>query len=137
MQTSKRQERNYPNRPIVQKPVKLKQTDGENITLTFVGPSSKRETAKERLKKLNFTPSDTPAWKAVLYDIAAKQNPGRVLYVARAIKGLTQGEVAEQTKIHRRYISEIENGVRRVSAKRSKKLAKVFKIEAELFLSPK
>ncbi|MDO9042827.1 MAG: helix-turn-helix transcriptional regulator [Desulfocapsaceae bacterium] len=62
-------------------------------------------------------------------------NPGGVyLRGIRYRENRTQDQLAAQTGIHRRHLSEMENGKRPIGKENAKKLAKVLNADYRLFL---
>jgi transcriptional regulator with XRE-family HTH domain len=62
------------------------------------------------------------------------ERPGRMLRAARSKEDLTQIQLAQQTGIPQRHISEMEHGKRAIGKERAKKLAEVLKIDYHVFL---
>jgi transcriptional regulator with XRE-family HTH domain len=58
----------------------------------------------------------------------------KVLYVARKVKGLTEVQIAQVLKIEEQEYIKMERSVTEVSAPQALQLAKLFDLDAELFL---
>ncbi len=58
----------------------------------------------------------------------------RILYVARKAKGLSEGQVADLLQIEEKEYIKLERSVTDVSTQQAIRLAKLFDIDAEIFL---
>lgn len=58
----------------------------------------------------------------------------KVLYVARKVKGLSEAQLARVLKIEEREYIKMERSVIEVTAQQALQLAKLFDLDAELFL---
>ena len=56
-------------------------------------------------------------------------NIGHNIKIERAIKNLTQAELAELVNVHEKYIGVIETGKQNITLKTLNKIANVFNIE--------
>jgi transcriptional regulator with XRE-family HTH domain len=67
--------------------------------------------------------------------VTLESNPGGVyLRGIRYREDLTQNQLAAMTGIHRRHISEMENGKRPIGKENAKKLAKVLNADYRMML---
>ena len=106
-------------------------------TLAFVGPVAHAEAARTALYALGFAEAerrDTVPWREVFPPMPEAERPGRMLRAARSKEDLTQIQLAQQTGIPQRHISEMEHGKRAIGKERAKKLAEVLKIDYHVFL---
>jgi transcriptional regulator with XRE-family HTH domain len=72
---------------------------------------------------------------AVILNPELENNPcGVYLRGIRYREDLTQDQLSERTGVHRRHISEMENGKRPIGKENAKKLAKVLNADYWLFL---
>jgi plasmid maintenance system antidote protein VapI len=72
---------------------------------------------------------------AIIINPDLETNPGGVyLRGIRYREDLTQDQLAAQTGIHRRHLSEMENGKRPIGKENAKKLAKVLNADYRMFL---
>ena len=68
-------------------------------------------------------------------EIKSKMTPGDNLRIYRGNVGMTQAELgAKLNGIPRQHISNMERGVRPISIKTAKKLAKIFDVSPEKFI---
>ena len=87
------------------------------------------------MKGLGFEPArDSVPWREVL-SFSDEELPGVLLSGARYREGLTQMQLAEQTGIPRRHISDMENGKRPIGKQNARKLAEVLNIDPRRLLS--
>jgi len=103
-------------------------------TIRFIGPKA----AIERLRKLALVEGVTETEDSILattLNPELETNPGGVyLRGIRHREDLTQDQLAAQTGIHRRHLSEMENGKRPIGKENAKKLAKVLNVDYRMFL---
>jgi DNA-binding XRE family transcriptional regulator len=102
--------------------------------IRFIGPKA----AIERLRKLALAEGVTVAEDSILASTLnpeMERNPGGVyLRGIRYREDLTQDQLAAQTGIHRRHLSEMENGKRPIGKENAKKLAKALNADYRAFL---
>ena len=68
-------------------------------------------------------------------EIQSKTTPGDTLKIYRENHGLTQARLGELLgRIPRQHISNMERGIRPVSMKTARKLAKIFKVSSGKFV---
>jgi DNA-binding XRE family transcriptional regulator len=85
-----------------------------------------------RILMLNDT--QTPAsWRTTFPDLLENE-PGTLLAGARHRGGLTQRQLAEQSGIPQRHISEMENGKRTIGKESARKVADVLNDNYRAFL---
>jgi len=103
-------------------------------TIHFVGTKA----AIERLRLLARTEGLIEASDgipAAMLNPELESNPGGVyLRGIRYREDLTQDQLSAMTGIHRRHISEMENGKRTIGKESAKKLAKVLNSDYRMFL---
>jgi DNA-binding XRE family transcriptional regulator len=103
-------------------------------TIRFTGPAA----AIERLRKLAIIEGVVEAEDSILattLNPELETNPSGVyLRGIRYREDLTQEQLAAMTGIHRRHISEMENGKRPIGKENAKKLAKALNAEYRMFL---
>lgn len=105
----------------------------EQVELQFTGPAKKKAEAVKALSKLGFIPAEAGIWQDHFPELQGNET-GIYLAGARYREGLTQRELADQTGIPQRHISEMENGKRTVGKKNAKLLAKVLNADYRAFL---
>ncbi|HCC53421.1 MAG TPA: XRE family transcriptional regulator [Desulfobulbaceae bacterium] len=102
-------------------------------TIRFTGPAAAIDRLRELARAAGFAESDTIP--AVEINPALATNPGGVyLKGIRYRDNITQEQLAEMTGIHRRHISEMENGRRPIGKENAKKLARVLECDYRSFL---
>lgn len=122
--------------------MKKRPTEGE-ISLTFIGPDTGVAAALKAMRGLGFKAvtkleaEDGPAipWRESRHYSDPEKRPGLLLSGARFREGLTQAELSERTGIHRRHISEMENGRRPIGKSNAKKLAGALNIDPRRLLT--
>lgn len=63
-----------------------------------------------------------------------RATPGSCIQIYRENLGWTQDELGEKIGVSKQYVSDWENGRRKVSTAKAKKLSKLFHISVEYFL---
>jgi len=113
-------------------PTKKRPTE---IELRFKGPESKRNDAVKALHDMGFVDvSNIEApWKDSFPGLQENET-GAYLAGARHREGLTQRQLAEETGIPQRHISEMENGKRPIGKENARKLATVLNADYRVFL---
>jgi DNA-binding XRE family transcriptional regulator len=107
---------------------------GKARKLTFV-PAKHLQKLEAFLEK--YGESDSILWEELAKNRIAKyKKAGLALRGARYREGLTQKELSKRTGVSQENISKMENGQRIVGTKVAKKLAKVLRIDFELFDEP-
>ncbi len=117
---------------------KRRTRSAKHVRLTFIGPENRRARAVAGLAKLGFVLENPDTGEAVSWQDAfpdVQENlPGTVLSGARAKAGLTQVQLADQSGIPQRHISEMEHGKRLIGKERARRLAKVLDIPYQTLL---
>ncbi len=110
--------------------------------LTFVGPDARVGQARKAMRVLGFKEAEKRQadgtaipWRESRHFKPAEQLPAMLLVGARYREGLTQTDLAEQTGIHRRHISEMENGKRPIGKTNARKLAEALNIDPRRLLT--
>lgn len=105
------------------------------VILSFAVPSDMVETILQTMHKYGLRAErESLPWREVLsYSDAAL--PGVLLSGARYRENLTQVQLSEKTGIHRRHLSEMENGKRPIGKKNARLLAEVLNIDPRHLLS--
>ena len=104
-------------------------------TLTFVGPATHVEAARDALQALGFEEAqDSVPWRACFPAWSEAQLPGIALAGARTKEGVTQVLLAQMTGIPQRHISQMEHGKRTIGKERAKKLAEALRVDYRVFL---
>jgi len=68
-------------------------------------------------------------------ELKAKMTPGDSLRIYRELRGLTQKKMGEMLGgVPRQHVSNMERGVRSISLKTARKLAKIFDVSVEKFI---
>jgi len=107
----------------------------EKIELRFIGPAGNLKKAIEAMKPLGFVDaSDSIPWRDAFPNDSEKQLIGKALAGARYREGMTQIQLAEQTGIPQRHISEMENGKRPIGKEMAKRLGKALNVSYKVFL---
>ncbi len=105
------------------------------IQMTFTGPANNIKNAIKVMKGLNFTEvSDSIPWREAYSDHIEQELTGRALRGARNREGMTQVQLAKQTNIPQRHISEMENGKRPIGKKNAKLIAEALNTNYKVFL---
>lgn len=107
----------------------------EICTLQFIGPPAQANGARKAMEALGFEQvEEAMPWREAFPQWEENELPGVALAGARYKEGLTQVQLAKQTGIPQRHISEMENGKRPIGKDRAKKLAKVLGISYKALL---
>ena len=107
----------------------------ETVELKFSGPAYEVERAIEAMKSIGFTDtSDLIPWQDAYPEFSEAQLIGKALSGARYKENLTQMQLAEQTGISQRHISEMENGKRPIGKKIAKRLGEALNMGYKAFL---
>jgi len=114
-------------------------TDEPSAELRFFGPQSQHAAAVTLLKPLGLHPvaPATVPWREAFADIPPAKRPGHTLRGARSKEGLTQSQLAQQTGIPQRHLSEMEHGKRAIGLKTARLLGKALKMPYTTFLEEK
>jgi DNA-binding XRE family transcriptional regulator len=103
-------------------------------TIRFIGPAA----VIERLRKMALAEGIKEAEDSILASVINPEletNPGGVyLRGIRYREDLTQEQLAVMIGIHRRHISEMENGKRPIGKENAKKLAIALNADYRMFL---
>lgn len=101
----------------------------ETVELRLIGPAGNLERAIEAMRPLGFVDaSDSIPWRDAFPEYSEDQLVGKTLAGARHREGLTQVQLAEQTGIPQRHISEMENGKRPIGKVMARRLGKALNI---------
>lgn len=93
----------------------------QTAELRLIGPSDNKKKVIHVAEALGFfVKEDSRPWE----ELFEEPTPGRCLRGARHKEGLTQRQLAEQTGIPQRHISEMENDKRSIGKYRARILAK-------------
>ena len=107
----------------------------ELCTLQFIGPPAHANGARKAMEALGFEQvEEAMPWREAFPQWKEDELPGVALSGARHKEGLTQVQLAKQTGIPQRHISEMENNKRPIGKERAMKLAKVLNISYKAFL---
>ena len=105
-------------------------------------PGDKAREARKAMRILGFWEAensrlsgDAIHWRESRHYDRAEQLPGMLLAGARYREGLTQLELSGRTGIHRRHISEMENGRRPIGKANARKLAEALHIDPRRLLT--
>ena len=106
----------------------------KKISLTFLGPVSKKKKAVALMESLGFQDASGSApWRDAFHEYGDNEL-GTALAGARYKEGLTQRQLAERTGIPQRHISEMENGKRTIGRKRAHLLGDVLNVDYRVLL---
>ena len=95
----------------------------------------RRTAAFNALRKLGFEEiADSIPWRAAFPELEDPDVPGVCLRGARKKEGLTQEDLAKNTGIPQRHISEMENQKRPIGKKNAVLLAKALDVSYRIFL---
>lgn len=121
----------------------MKKPHTDEISMTFTGPAAMLEQALEAMHSLGFEMEEQPIrnqqaggsipWRESEH--FSEVHTGSYLSGARYRENMTQVELAGRTGIHRRHISEMENGKRPIGKANARKLAEALNIDPRLLLS--
>ena len=106
----------------------------KKIVLTFTGPVSEQDKARELMESIGFKDtSELRPWRESFPEFADNE-PGTALSGARYKEGITQRQLSEKTGIPQRHISEMENGKRVIGRKIARLLSDAINIDYRVFL---
>lgn len=95
------------------------------ITIQAQAPPTTQETWAET----------APPWASRYHYLPPRQRAGRVLYMARVFKRLTQTKLAAQSGMSRDRLLEMEQGLCAIDPDEAGQLAHILEIEAHLLLT--
>lgn len=107
--------------------------------IVIQGPHEKRAQLEKAINRLGFCivppAQDGPSipWREAL-GVTSEDEPGVYLHGARTKEGLTQAQLAAQTGIPQRHISEMENNKRPIGKDMAKRLAEALNMDYRVFL---
>lgn len=118
-------------------PMKKPIIDNGLVTLRFKVHPKNVDRIKQFVEQIEPVQGDDAA--ITLDEFFTKHFPGQIeaavyLRGIRYREDLTQKQLADQTGIPQRHISEMENGRRPIGKERAKKLAKVLNADYRIFL---
>ena len=106
----------------------------KKIVLTFTGPVSKKDKARELMESIGFKDASENAPWMESFSEFLDNSPGTALSGARYKEGVTQRQLSEITGIPQRHISEMENGKRVIGRKNARLLSDALKVDYRVFL---
>jgi DNA-binding XRE family transcriptional regulator len=68
------------------------------------------------------------------HEVLGESSPGMLLRGLRTRENLTQAQLAEALGVHQNYVSDMERGIRAVSAAMARKIERIYHVPRQVFL---
>jgi len=68
------------------------------------------------------------------HEVLGESSPGMLLRGLRTRENLTQAQLAEALGVHQNYVSDMERGIRAVSAAMARKIERLYHVPRQIFL---